>query len=292
MRRQRKKFHWFRALLLLLFVPVFLYAAYMLWDYYRENEASDQIQSSLIQDAVVLLTPTKPTEAPTDPETPDPTQGTAPDTLAPTGDLEIPEKFSELSYEIPLAVDFSVLQEKYPDVVGWLYCEGTPINYPVVQSDDNDYYLRRLPDGSYNSNGSLFMDFRCLSDVTDRNTIIYGHNLNNGTMFTCLRKYRQQSYYEEHQVMWYLTAERAYKLELLAGMVTPSDSETYDSFNSDEELRSHLEKSLKNSTFQTELDLDDVQQIMTLSTCTYEYATARYVVIASLIPVEYIPGSR
>lgn len=84
--------------------------------------------------------------------------------------------------DLSITVDFEELLAQYPNAVGWLYCEGTPINYPVMQSDDNDYYLRRLPDGTYNTAGSLFADYRCGKLGESNNYIIYGHNMKNGTM--------------------------------------------------------------------------------------------------------------
>lgn len=110
---------------------------------------------------------------------------------AESGETEDEEAVSDSTEhgEETLAIDFEQLMAKYPDVVGWLYCEGTPINYPVMQSDDNNYYLRRLPDGNYNILGSLFADYRCGEIGDTNNYIVYGHNMKNGTMFSSLTKY-------------------------------------------------------------------------------------------------------
>ena len=96
-----------------------------------------------------------------------------------------------------VSVDFEKLTAEYPDTVGWLYCEGTPINYPVVQSKDNLRYLRRLPDGRYNAAGSLFADYRCKEVAASGNYIIYGHNMKNGSMFGTIVRYKCQNYYDE-----------------------------------------------------------------------------------------------
>ena len=127
----------------------------------------------------------------------------------------------------PVKIDFDQLLAQYPDTVGWLYCEGTPINYPVMQSDDNDYYLRRLPDGTYNTAGSLFADYRCGKIGETNNCIIYGHNMKNGTMFSSLTKYKSQSYYDEHPVLYLYTPEGDYKIELIAGFVSKPTGEVY-----------------------------------------------------------------
>lgn len=105
-----------------------------------------------------------------------------------------------VSETAPIKVDFERLQEENKDIIAWLYCPDTEINYPVVQSKDNEYYLRRLLDGTWNIAGTLFMDYRNAADCSDLHTIIYGHNMKNNTMFGSLPKYSKQEYYEEHSV--------------------------------------------------------------------------------------------
>ena len=79
----------------------------------------------------------------------------------------------------PIIVDFEVLQTENKDIIAWLHCPDTKINYPVAQSEDNSYYLRRLLDGSWNTAGTIFMDYRNSADFSDRHTVIYGHNMKN-----------------------------------------------------------------------------------------------------------------
>lgn len=81
----------------------------------------------------------------------------------------------------PIIVDFEVLQTENKDIIAWLHCPDTKINYPVAQSEDNSYYLRRLLDGSWNTAGTIFMDYRNSADFSDRHTVIYGHNMKNDT---------------------------------------------------------------------------------------------------------------
>jgi len=80
-------------------------------------------------------------------------------------------------------VDFAALQAINPDIVGWLTIDGTNIDYPIARHSDNDYYLHHLFTGEWNSSGCLFMDCRNEPDFSDRHTIIYGHHMDNGTMF-------------------------------------------------------------------------------------------------------------
>lgn len=272
--RPKKRLPLIRILIICVAAAVFVYSGWQLYDYWSENNSNDRENQKLIRQAVTILTPTEPAVVSEDePDATDETQG-------PT--------FPAISYTIPIQVDFEVLHSENPDIIAWIYSEGTPINYPVAQSGDNEYYLRRLTDGSYNYGGTIFADFRNASDLSDLNTLIYGHNMNNDSMFGTLLDYHHQSYYEEHPHLWILTPERAYRVDPVAGFVTESDSDTYTLFDSAEDLQGYLEGAVERSTFAAaDLDLAGVERIVTLSTCSYEYTTARYVVVGSLIPVEY-----
>lgn len=182
---------------------------------------------------------------------------------------------------VPVFVDFEKLTAEYPDTVGWLYCEGTPINYPVVQGKDNLRYLRRLPDGSYNAAGSLFADYRCKEVAASGNYIIYGHNMKNGSMFGTLVRYKSQNYYDEHPTLYYLTPERTFRIELIAGFVTKSTGEVYDTQLSAEKVRQLCTR----SSFKSRVTPQDGDVFITLSTCSYEYENARYVVIGRIIEI-------
>ena len=195
---------------------------------------------------------------------------------------DINEQEGEKIEQAPIAVDFNALLSQNKDVVGWLYCENTPVNYPIVQSDDNDYYLRRMLNGKYNIAGTVFMDYRCHSDYSSLNTIIYGHNMKNDSMFGTFTDYKSQEYYDEHPIIWLLTPEVNYKIELMAGYVTPSDSDAYSEFVSQEELYEYIQEAKKKSTFFSPLTCSSEDRIVTLSTCSYEYDAARYVLVGKL----------
>ena len=182
----------------------------------------------------------------------------------------------------PITVDFDSLIEQNGDVVGWLFCENTPINYPVLQSTDNNYYLRKMINKKYNIAGSIFMDYRSQSDMSSLNTIVYGHNMKNDTMFGTFTEYKKQSYYDEHPLLWFLTPEHNYKIELIAGYVTSSTSDVYKVFHIKDDLDNHIKASIKKSTFVSGVNIAEVDNIITLSTCSYEYSTARYVLIGNV----------
>lgn len=182
----------------------------------------------------------------------------------------------------PLSVDFDYLQDINQDVVAWIYSEDTPINYPVVLSADNSDYLHRLLDGTYNAAGTLFMDFRNSGDFSEENSIIYGHHMNNGSMFASLEMYRTQSYYDEHPVLYLLTPDADYKLELIAGKTVHADDQIMYSTNLTVE---EAQERMENSDFQADVTLDPQDHFVTLSTCAYSFHGARYVVTGVLRPL-------
>lgn len=277
--KQPRRLSVLRVLVIVIASAVFLYAGYQLFLYWQENHRSEQDRDHLASQAVTVLEPTEAVQEKLPESTPDPdSEASEP--------AEMPAEPS-LADTIPLSVDFDILQSENPDIVAWIYCADTPINYPVVQGEDNQYYLRRLSDGSYNASGSIFMDFRNAADLSDLNSLIYGHNMTNDTMFGSLVEYKDQDYYDEHPELWILTKECAYRIDAIAGVVTRSDSDIYRIFETPEELNEHLQSVVKNSTFVSNYDLESVERIVTLSTCSYEYNTARYVVIGNMIPIAY-----
>jgi len=181
-----------------------------------------------------------------------------------------------------IEVDFDALWEINSDVVAWLVSPDTGINYPVLQAPDNDYYLHRLIDGNWNDNGSLFLDYRCSGDFSDENSIIYGHNMRSGAMFGNLVKYKDQNYYDEHSDIYLVTPERQYRLDLFAGCIIESDADIYQNHVSQE----YLQRCIARSTFQPDHVVVPEGPILTLSTCSYEFQNARYVVLGVLVPTD------
>lgn len=196
--------------------------------------------------------------------------------------VEPPAEEEEPREAAPIAVDFEALLKENKDIIGWIYCEGTIINYPVVQAADNDYYLRRGLDGKYDVCGTIFMDYRSDAGLTHRNTIIYGHNMRNHTMFSVLEQYKKQAFYDEHPVIWYLTPHGDYKIELFAGFIGPADSRIYSNFETHEKLVDQSRRAIEKSTFTSAVDPEKAEQIITLSTCSYEFDEARYILLGVL----------
>ena len=186
----------------------------------------------------------------------------------------------------PLDVNFELLSQMNAEAVGWLYCEGTPINYPVVQSADNSYYLKHLYNNQSNSSGAIFMDALNDPDMGDVNTVIYGHNMKNGTMFACLQNYSDPAYMREHPVMYYLTADRDYRIDIFACYPDGAVSEAYTiNFDSAETYASCLRRSWSRSEASVNVPMTVDDNMITLVTCT-GYNSDRYVVQGKITPLD------
>lgn len=185
--------------------------------------------------------------------------------------------------DIPEAIDFDSLHEISRDAIAWIYVPGVEINDVVAQAKDNDYYLHRLLDGTKASGGTLFVDFRNSADLSDWNTVIYGHNMKNGTMFAFLLDYGNPDYYEEHPVIYLYTPGKRYKIELIAGYTTSVDDPVYSAPATKESRNAILDHAHKVSTFISDVTVGDGDRLVTLSTCSYAYDDARYVVIGKLM---------
>lgn len=186
----------------------------------------------------------------------------------------------------PIAIDFEALLADSPDTIGWLYATDGSVNLPVVQGTDNLYYLTHLPNGNYSSGGSLFLDYLNDRSFTDEVSFIYGHNMKNGTMLQPLLEYRQQSYYDANPVMYLLTPEKNYKLELFAGILTGIESEVYTfNFDSEETKQVFIDSLVAQSTFVPGRIPTADEALLCLSTCAYDYENARYVVFAALTEI-------
>lgn len=195
---------------------------------------------------------------------------------------QLDEEVSPLNSMYDLEQFFS----DYPDAVAWIYCPGTPIDYGVVEAEDNDFYLRRYLDGSYSVGGTLFVDCGCKRDFSSDNTVIYGHNMHDGSKFACLLRYGDPEFYKEHPVMYISTRDMNYRMEIFSAYITDADSDTYTfSFASTQDYASFLQRMIEQSDLKTDVQLTTDDRIVTLSTCSYEFYDARYVVLGKLVPI-------
>lgn len=185
------------------------------------------------------------------------------------------------------AIDLAALREVNEDVVGWIRIPDTKIDYPVMQGEDNDYYLKHTWDRRNNSVGSIFLEHLSNPELVDYNTIIYGHNMNNGSMFAGLRKYTTQKYWEEHPYVYIKTDQGVYRYEIFAAYKADVDSVTYGlSFNQTITKVNFLQYALETSKIDTQIIPGKYDRILTLSTCSGSGYTTRWVVQARLKMVE------
>lgn len=186
----------------------------------------------------------------------------------------------------PIEVDFEGLLAVNEEVVGWLYCEDTNINYPVMHGTDNDYYLHHSYDGTDSRAGALFAAAENRPGFEDCNTIIYGHHMKNGSMFAHLADWADQEYFEEHSEMWLLTPEQNYRVDLFAGYLTSADSDTYTIFaGACPEFDEYLAEVHAASDVQSDVETPGDGHYIMLSTCEYEFQNARYVLYGRLAPI-------
>ena len=182
-------------------------------------------------------------------------------------------------------VDLAALQDQYPDIRGWLTIPDTGIDYPVLQgsADDPEYYLHLNYKGEQDINGSLFLQWNC--DVREgENLIIYGHNMNSGVMFGNLDKYASSDYCEAHPTVLFQTVDGVSSYTVVA--VLKADVSMFPfqqaSFQEPDGLLSYLTQAKGLQLFDNGkiLAADDVKQVLTLVTCSYEWNGARNIVVA------------
>ena len=183
---------------------------------------------------------------------------------------------------------FAALLARNPDVVGWLTLEDTPVDLPVLQAEDNEYYLHHDLDGAYDKAGLPFVDFEC--DVRDgRHLIIYGHHMS--SRFDALAEYYDPEYYKEHPVIQVDTLYESgfYKVAAVYAVTARTEDADYFAFNtyvdfaSDEEEQAYLDEIEKRAFYTTGDYIHADEKLLSLCTCTYQMEDARLVIMARLL---------
>ncbi len=174
-------------------------------------------------------------------------------------------------------VDFQALQKINPDIIAWLSLPGTAISYPVIQGKDNEEYLRTLVTGEPNDAGSIFLESKNSRDFSDTHSIIYGHNMQDGSMFAGLLQYKQQQFYNSHPVALLLTPEKNYEIEIFAGRTAEVTEDAWKLDLTEENFDEWLTNATVSSCFTgRSLPCAD-DRIVTLSTCSNAAGDARFV---------------
>ncbi|MFI3209387.1 MAG: class B sortase [Eubacteriales bacterium] len=240
--KEKKKNDLLTTILLVVFAIIFIFAASQLYSIYNGYR-----QGAKTYDEVSEIAITVPEVTYTDDE-----------------EVEIPYEY--------YYVDFDALFAQNSDIVAWIRFDAPEvINYPVAQTDDNSTYLTTTFLGEYNSVGTLFVDMDNSSDFTDANTVIYGHNMKNGSMFGDLSEYINEAFYTENPYFYVYTPDgRASKYQIVAvENISVYDSYRYSkTFDSSSEFQSYIDALYKTSFYDTGTLLNTNSKIITLSTCT------------------------
>ena len=180
-------------------------------------------------------------------------------------------------------MDFEALREVNSDVLGWIVIPGTAISYPLVQGEDNQYYLKHTWKKWTSVVGSIFLECRNSADLSDFNTIIYGHRMNNGSMFASLKYYKKQSYWAQHPYVYITDSSGSYKYEIFAAYEVSTSGSAYQiGFSGDESKQAFLDDCMGQSVIETGVTPTIQDRILTLSTCTGNGHATRWVVQARL----------
>ncbi|RXI97880.1 SrtB family sortase [Anaerobacillus alkaliphilus] len=200
-----------------------------------------------------------------------------------SNDLEL-----KATTEFPLILEqFIPLLELNKDTVGWITVPNSNVDYPVVQTNNNEFYLHHNFYGDQSIAGSIFMDFRNVGDGTDRHTILYGHNMRDGSMFQGLMKYKDEDFFLDQQIITFYSLYEEFHYEVFSVYVTDTDFNYIPTkFRSNRDYVDFLHELQKKSIFPNEITLSEEDRLLTLSTCSYEWDDARFVVHARKIAKE------
>lgn len=213
------------------------------------------------------------------------------DNMKPTQKEETEEDAEEVVKEsvipVSLQIDYTQLKTINEDFVGWIYYEPLELSYPIVRGNDNEYYTHYTFENESNSSGAIFMDFLNRPNFEDFNTIIYGHNMRNGTMFGSLKKLlNDNSIIEKNPYFYIFTEDRAFMYEIASVYITNSESATYDLIETEEDQSNYIEYIKGVSAWSWDKEIVPQDKIVTLSTCHGLHSTNRTVVHGVLIAAE------
>ena len=198
------------------------------------------------------------------------------------------ENAEELNEETERMLQVKQLQEQNADIVGWLEIENTSINYPVLQGKDNSYYMTHNYKKEKSKNGSIFLDANYNWNIPSNNLLIYGHNLGNGMMFQELLKYEKESFYQEHPVIRFTTAEEDAEYEIISAFKSrvyhKSEKNVFRYYfflnsESEEEYNQFVKNAKNASLYPIDATANYGNQLITLSTCSYYVEDGRFAVV-------------
>lgn len=269
----------FRKAIWLVFFAVFVFSGVMLLRQWNDNTGGEMTYAGAME--IALNTPKQDAQA-TEPVSNDAEEN---DQFVPYW-MPAPVEDDPVMAEMA-QINLAALREVNPDVLGWIRIPDTKVDYPLLQGEDNDFYLQHTWDKTPNSVGSIFMEHLNSPDLMDYNTIIYGHNMNNGSMFSALQDFALQSHWQTHPYVYIVTDAGVYRYEIFAFSQASVESLTYGLNPAlDHTKENFLDLSLENSRIDTGIRPAIADRILTLSTCSGMDYSSRYVLQARLAMVE------
>lgn len=184
------------------------------------------------------------------------------------------------------------LQKKNSDIIGWIEIEGTNINYPVLQGEDNEYYMNHNYEKEESIYGELFLDTSYNWNIESNNLLIYGHNMQDGSMFNNLLNYADEEYYKEHPIIRFTTTQEDVKYEIISAFRSrvyyKSEKNVFRYYyfinpDTEDEYNEFVENAKKSSLYDTGKTAKYGDQLITLSTCAYHTEDGRFAVIGRKI---------
>ena len=261
------------------FAAIFLFSGMMLWQDYRDQEASAAVFDNV---ANLIVEETQPT-----------TESYAEDAGTQPAEPTEPAAAEMTAYE-----KYAAVYAQNNDFVGWLCIEGTNINYPVMQTpEDPNYYLKRAFNRSYSDYGVPYVQENCALGISD-NIVIYGHNMSNGSMFADLCRYEKKSFWEAHPIIHFDTLSGYGEYEIVTVFKTVAYSQEgfkYYHFvdaESEADFDAFLAQCRELELYDTGVDAEYGDQLITLSTCEYSRKNGRMVIVAKKIvpPAAVVDG--
>lgn len=272
-KRRKKKLRfkkWVIVVFFLFFLTIFLFSGYKIYTWYNDNKKIENIEDVIVKDTT--LTEKKDTEK--------------------TENINPPEDVADDYWDYIkmslLEVDFNSLRAKNSDTVGWIEVKGTNINYPIVQTTDNSYYLNHAFDKSQNDAGWVFMDYRNDAVNFNQNTILYAHSRYNGTMFGSLKNILNSSWYtnKENHIIRLSTPTENTMWQVFSVYTTPKESYYITTTFSDDSAYQEFLNTIKNrSEVEFSGTVNTSDKVLTLSTCQDNFGN-RIVMHAKLIKKE------
>ena len=184
--------------------------------------------------------------------------------------------------ELKVDTKAKTLKSKNEDYRFWLNIEGTQVDYPVVQSKDNSFYLSKDFNKENNIAGTPFLDYRNNS-VNDKNTIVYAHHMKNGSMFGELKKFKKEKFFKENGTVTVNIDDETRLYEVFSVYVTSAETDYLKTQFSEGEYAKYLNTAIESSMYSKDIQVNEDDNIITFSTCSYEFDNARLVVHAKLI---------